>query len=123
MDQRKLKQSVLRAWNIKQLSPVGDSTSAYHIFERLNTGGTPLTSQEIRNCVFMGAFSNQLKEANKNKDWRSILGKPNMSRHQKDVEVLLRVFALVGNVDSYEKPMKEFLNRAMQANQNGDPRE
>ncbi|AEU38433.1 protein of unknown function DUF262 [Granulicella mallensis MP5ACTX8] len=119
-DQRKLKQAVLRAVNIKQLSPVGNSTSAYHIFERLNTGGTPLTSQEIRNCVFMGFFSNQLKAANKDKNWRLILGKAQIDRHQKDTEILLRVFALVGNVDSYEKPMKEFLNKAMKENQSGD---
>jgi uncharacterized protein with ParB-like and HNH nuclease domain len=119
-DQRKLKQAVLRAVNIKQLSPVGNSTSAYHIFERLNTGGTPLTSQEIRNCVFMGGFSNQLRVVNKDKNWRLILGKPNIDRHQKDVEILLRVFSLFGNVDSYEKPMKEFLNKAMRENQKGD---
>jgi hypothetical protein len=119
-DQRKLKQAVLRAVNIKQLSPVGNSTSAYHIFERLNTGGTPLTSQEIRNCVFMGHFSNQLKNLNRDKHWRLILGKPLIDRHQKDVEILLRVFSLVGNVASYEKPLKEFLNKAMKDNQSGD---
>jgi uncharacterized protein with ParB-like and HNH nuclease domain len=119
-DQRKLKQAVLRAVNIKQIKPVGNSTSAYHIFERLNTGGTPLTSQEIRNCVFMGSFSNQLKAANKDKNWRLILGKPHIDRHQKDVEILLRVFSLVGQVASYEKPMKEFLNKAMKENQKGD---
>jgi uncharacterized protein YdeI (YjbR/CyaY-like superfamily) len=119
-DQRKLKQAVLRAVNIKQLSPVGNSTSAYHIFERLNTGGTPLASQEIRNCVFMGSFSTQLKALNKDKNWRLIIGKPHIDRHQKDVEILLRVFALVGKVKEYEKPLKEFLNRAMKDNQNGN---
>jgi hypothetical protein len=119
-DQRKLKQAVLRAVNIKQLSPVGNSTSAYHIFERLNTGGTPLASQEIRNCVFMGHFSNQLKTLNKDGNWRVILGKPHIDRHQKDVEILLRVFSLVGNVASYEKPLKEFLNKAMKDNQSGN---
>jgi len=119
-DQRKLKQAVLRAVNIKQLSPTGDSTSAYHIFERLNTGGTPLTPQEIRNCVFSGAFSTELKNANKDKNWRRILGKPKIDRHQKDVEILLRVFSLIGHVSSYEKPMKEFLNRAMKDNQSGN---
>lgn len=119
-DQRKLKQAVLRAVNIKQLSPVGNSTSAYHIFERLNTGGTPLTSQEIRNCVFRGRFSGELKALNKDRNWRQILGKPHIDRHQKDIEILLRVFSLVGSVQSYEKPLKEFLNRAMKDNQSGD---
>lgn len=55
-DRRKLDTSVLRAINIRQLSPTGESTSMYHIFERLNTGGTPLKSQEIRNVVFRGEF-------------------------------------------------------------------
>lgn len=118
--QRRLKQAVLRAVNIRQLNPVGESTSAYHIFERLNTGGTPLKPQEIRNCVFRGGFNGLLKSANKNKNWRKILGKPYLDKHQKDVELLLRIFALVGATDEYEKPMKEFLNKAMLAHDKGD---
>jgi uncharacterized protein with ParB-like and HNH nuclease domain len=119
-DQRKLKQAVLRAVNIRQLSPIGESTSTYHIFERLNTGGTPLKPQEIRNCVFMGGFSKALKEANKDPNWRKILGKKTLDRHQKDVELILRVFALSGASEKYEKPMKEFLNYSMKNNENGE---
>lgn len=119
-DQRKLKQAVLRAVNIRQLNPVGESTSAYHIFERLNTGGTPLTPQEIRNCVFRGQLSTILKNLNKDNNWRKILGKQTFDKQQKDVEILLRVFALVGAVDKYEKPMKEFLNLAMKKHNKGD---
>lgn len=119
-DQRKLKQAVLRAVNIRQLGPVGESTSAYHIFERLNTGGTPLKPQEIRNCVFRGSLSTKLKEANKDTNWRLILGKNALDKHQKDVEILLRVFALVGAVENYEKPMKEFLNKAMKRHESGE---
>lgn len=118
--QRKLKQAVLRAVNIRQLNPEGESTSAYHIFERLNTGGTPLKPQEIRNCVFRGGFNKLLKDANKNKNWRIILGKPYLDKHQKDIELLLRVFSLVGSSDDYEKPMKEFLNKAMVKHDKGD---
>ncbi len=72
-DQRKLKQTVLRAVNIRQLRPQGEGTSAFHIFERLNTGGTPLRPQEIRNCVFRGAFSGVLKRLNQDGNWRLIL--------------------------------------------------
>lgn len=118
--QRKLKQSVLRAINIKQLSPSGESTSAYHIFERLNTGGTPLKPQEIRNCVFMGQFSNDLRTANDNVNWQKIIGKVIPDKHQKDVELILRIFALTSYPDKYEKPMREFLNRAMRINQSGN---
>jgi hypothetical protein len=113
-DQRKLKQSVLRAVNIRQLNPTGEGTSAYHIFERLNTGGTPLKPQEIRNCVFRGSLTTKLKDANKDAHWRTILGKAPIDKHQRDVEIVLRLFALAGGVASYEKPMKEFLNSTMQ---------
>jgi len=112
-DQRKLKQSVLRAVNIRQLNPTGEGTSTYHIFERLNTGGTPLKPQEIRNCVFQGALSQLLKDANRDNNWRRILGKKALDKHQKDVEIILRLFALVGAVEKYEKPMKEYLNKTM----------
>lgn len=111
--QRKLKSAVLRAINIKQLSPKGGNTSVYHIFERLNTGGTPLKPQEIRNCVFRGPIVQSLRKLNEYQNWRSIVGKSTMDVHQKDVELVLRIFALCNNLPSYEKPMKEFLNREM----------
>lgn len=112
-DKRKLRNSsVLRAINIKQLSPRDDRTSAYHIFERLNTGGSPLKAQEIRNVVFRGDFLNQLKELNLHGAWRSLIGKSNLDRYQKDVELVLRIFAFCYREKAYEKPMKEFLNKA-----------
>jgi len=117
--QRKLKHAVLRAVNIRQLNPTGESTSAYHIFERLNTGGTPLKPQEIRNCVFRGGFNKILKELNNDHNWRKILGKSYLDKHQKDVELLLRIFSLVGCHEEYEKPMKEFLNKAMKKHDSG----
>lgn len=111
--QRKFKSSVLRAINIRQLNPKGEATSVYHIFERLNTGGTPLKPQEIRNCVYRGNLINRLREMNELTGWRRIVGKQALDRHQKDVELVLRVFALWAFEDEYEKPMKEFLNKAM----------
>ena len=101
------------------MKPTGKSTSAYHIFERLNTGGTPLKPQEIRNCVFRGEFNKRLKKANEDVNWRRILGKSYLDKRQKDIELLLRVFSLVGASDEYEKPMKEFLNRAMKTHDSG----
>ena len=94
VDQRKLRNTVLRAVNIRQLTPKDNSTSAYHIFERLNTGGTPLKAQEIRNCVFHGQIVEELRELNMHKSWRMILGKPNPDKFQKDIELILRVFSV-----------------------------
>ncbi len=110
-DRRKLEGSVLRAINIRQLTPKGESTSVYHIFERLNTGGTPLTPQEIRNSVFRGDFLSALRKLNEDDNWRTIIAKPAFDKHQKDVELILRAFGLAYHLDLYEKPMKEFLNK------------
>ena len=116
VDQRKLRGSVLRAVNIKQLAPRSDNSSVYHIFERLNTGGTALKPQEIRNCVYRGPIVSALRTLNRDKHWRKLLGKEAHDRYQRDVELVLRLFSLFEEWEVYEKPMKEFLNRSMGAN-------
>jgi hypothetical protein len=115
-DQRKLRGSVLRAVNIKQLAPRADNSSVYHIFERLNTGGTALKPQEIRNCVYRGPIVSALRALNKNTHWRQLLGKPTSDRYQRDVELVLRLFSLFEDWEQYEKPMKEYLNNSMRLN-------
>lgn len=105
-----LNDSVLRAFVIKQLNP-GDGTSIYHVFERLNTGGTQLVSQEIRNCVYHGPFNDLLCELNLDPNWRKLFGKPAPDKRQRDVELILRFLALRFTVDDYEKPMKDFLSK------------
>lgn len=117
-EKRKLNDSVLRAFIVQQLDP-NDNTSVYHIFERLNTGGTLLTNQEVRNCIYHGEFNDLLVELNGDSSWRKILGKTKPDSRQKDVELILRFFALL-NIDKYEKPMKEYLTKFMVANRNPD---
>jgi hypothetical protein len=118
--QRKIRSSVLRAINVKQLSPKKDNTSVFHIFERLNTGGTSLKPQEIRNAVFRGDIVERLREINNNKTWQTILGLKSPDKFQRDVELVLRIFSLYENWEEYEKPMKEFLNISMQRNRSFD---
>ncbi len=118
--QRKLRGTVLRAINVRQLSPSGEKTSIFHIFERLNTGGKALNSQEIRNVVFRGDFVNILQDLNRENNWQSILGKTRPSKNQADVELVLRIFALRNGASHYEKPMKTYLNRVMKENQKGN---
>lgn len=113
-DQRKLKNCVLRSFIVQQLDP-SDDTSMYHIFERLNTGGTLLSNQEVRNCVYHGNFVKFLSEINTYPNWRKILGKPKPDTRKKDIELLLRFFAM-RDIQAYEKPMKDFLSRFMRKN-------
>jgi hypothetical protein len=115
-DKRKLKNAVLRAFIVQQLDP-GDDTSMYHIFERLNTGGTLLTNQEIRNCVYHGTFIEFLNRLNLTPAWRAILGKDVEDTRKKDIELLIRFFAM-RDIAAYEKPLKDFLSRFMKKNRN-----
>lgn len=111
-DKRKLKNSVLRAFIVQQLDPE-DDTSIYHIFERLNTGGTLLSNQEVRNCVYGGKFNDLITSLNDHPSWRKILGKSNHDSRQKDTELILRFFALQEIGNRYKKPLKDFLSKYM----------
>ena len=71
----------------------------YELFNRLNTGGSPLTEQEVRNCIFRGAgndLSNEIRELAGN-EMLDQLVKP--SERQKSQlyldELVLRFYALL----------------------------
>lgn len=113
-DQRKLRNSTLRAINIKQIRPSNRNDSVFHIFERLNTGGTQLRPQEIRNAVYRGNIVKELETLNDNKNWRKIIGKKD--KNQKDIEIILRLLSLYKNHNQYEGPMVSFLNNFMSKN-------
>ncbi len=115
-DQRRLRNTSLRAIHIKQLKPSLRNDSVFHIFERLNTGGTQLKPQEIRNAVYRGKIVDELKSLNDNAKWRMILGIPHADKNQKDVEIILRLFSLFEVWSSYEKPMLGYLNSQMNEN-------
>ncbi len=113
-DQRLLKNAVLRAFIVRQRDPA-DVTSMYHVFERLNTGGTLLANQEIRNCIYHGEFVLFLEKINTLQIWRAILGKEEPDSRRKDIELLVRFFAMQ-TLDAYKKPMKDFLSGFMREN-------
>lgn len=115
-DKRKLRNSTLRAINVRQLKPKGDNESVFYIFERLNTGGTRLKPQEIRNAVYRGNIVTELRSLNENKHWMAILGLKQPDKNQKDVELVLRIFSLFEQWRNYEKPMLQFLNKKMDEN-------
>ena len=107
-DRIRLRDAVLRAIIVEQSSPDDDS-SVYHIFERLNTGGTQLNPQEIRNSAAHGPFNDLIIELNDNPDWRLIFGKPDADARMRDVELIVRFQALLESSHQYAKPMKTFL--------------
>lgn len=90
----------------------------YKVFENLNSGGTELKNQELRNGVYQCEFYDMLHEINNtNKKWRKIYGEKH--RHSRDVELLLRFAAIQYyfkledgsfNLYNYENSYPKFLN-------------
>lgn len=115
-DRRRLDDAIVHATIFQQDNPKDDRSSIYLIFERLNTGGTPLVPQEIRSCVYRGGLNNLLSELAQHPKWREIYGPPSV--RGKDQELILRFFALHANANKYTRPMKGFLNDFMDENRN-----
>ena len=113
---RRLADSIIHAIIVRQDEPSQDSSSIYHIFERLNTSGVSLTPQEIRTAIYHGEFSELLKKLNAIPAWRAIYGPIN--RLMRDQELILRFFAFYFAGDRYSRPMKGFLNDFMSENRN-----
>ena len=95
---------------VRQVNPAGDN-AMYEIFNRLNSGGVNLTPQEIRRCTFDSEFYDMLYKTNNQEEWRKLVGTKNPDIHMKDVEILLRGFAMLINEDSYRPSMVKFLNK------------
>lgn len=112
-----IEDSILRATIVQQLDP-DDDTSIYHIFERLNTGGKNLNPMEVRRCVYAGKFASDLENLNKDENWRKLIGKKSPDIRYRDVELILRFFALAYDLEKYEKSksMKSFLTNFMKDN-------
>lgn len=116
-DQRKFMRRVMDVVTI-QINNDEDKKVVYHIFKRLNTGGTKLTEQEIRNCIYTGKFNDLLHTLASNPTWQKLITLDKPQGRLKDVELILRFFALYDNLLSYNNPMKTFLSDYMQKKSN-----
>ncbi len=96
------------------ISSYDEAESIFEVFLRLNTGGVKLQNQEIRSAVYHGEFSDLLHNLNLDENWRSVYGE--ISQKMRDVELILRFFALYFYRANYKAPMRSFLNDYMSVN-------
>ncbi|EHY6748572.1 DUF262 domain-containing protein [Salmonella enterica] len=101
----------LRNIIVKQNTPDGDDSSMYEIFNRLNTGGINLRPQEIRTSMYHSDFYAMLYKINIHPGTRRILATTEPDLHVKDVEIILRGFAMLIDFDNYIPSMVKFLNQ------------
>ena len=97
---------------VKQNSPSDDDSSMFEVFNRLNTGGVNLRPQEIRTSMYHSKFYDMLNRINTERpEWRRLLGSPAPDLNMKDIEILLRGFAMLVDGANYKPSMVRFLNR------------
>lgn len=87
----------------------------YHVFKRLNTGGEPLTDQEVRNCSIrlldQGRFISFLRDLAANPDFvecMAPLSQEARDRRQ-DEEYVLRFFAFKNDRENFKHNVGEFM--------------
>ena len=110
-NQSRLDLRPIRCITIKQNSPSEGDMAMYEVFNRLNSGGVNLTPQEIRSSMYHSEFYDMLTKINAEEGWRKVLQSPDPDLHMKDVEVLLRGFAMLVDGDEYRPSMTRFLNQ------------
>ena len=108
----------LRNVVIRQNAPQGDDSAIYEIFNRLNSGGVNLRPQEIRLSLYHSEFYDMLERINTETIWRKFIRNPEPDLHMKDIEVLLRMFAMLVDSDRYAPSLVRFLNRFSKESQN-----
>ncbi|MCX8480714.1 MAG: DUF262 domain-containing protein [Sediminibacterium sp.] len=96
---------------IKQNFPTDDDSAMFEIFNRLNSGGVVLKAQEIRTSLYHSKFYNNLYSLNMYSNWRKLLDQVQPDIHMKDVEILLRGFAMLLDSENYKPTMTRFLNQ------------
>jgi len=93
----------------------------FTIFHRLNTGGSKLTNQEIRNCIYNGSLNNYLKTAVNLDNFKLVFDiKDSKTYRFSNEEMILRFISLYSKYESYNGRLAKFLNEFMEDNKNAD---
>lgn len=110
--QTKIEDKKLNLYVIRPSVPV---KVVYDIFNRINTGGTNLQRQEVRNCIFLGKSTQLLKELAESTDFKIAINQGISPKRMKDREAVLRylAFRIFNYQKDYQGDMSDFLERAM----------
>jgi hypothetical protein len=107
------------------LKPSTPMVVIYDLFNRINTGGTQLNRQEVRNCIFIGKSTRLLKELSETDYFKKAIGFGVSNKRMKDREVVLRYIAFrwFDYQNEYIGDMSDFVESAMKKiNKFDDPR-
>ncbi|MDB5029459.1 DUF262 domain-containing protein [Mucilaginibacter sp.] len=99
------------------LKPSTPMVVIYDLFNRINTGGTQLNRQEVRNCIFIGKSTRLLKELSAKEEFKEAIWWGVRDNRMKDREVVLRYlsFRWFDFENDYKGDMSDFLEISMRS--------
>jgi hypothetical protein len=105
--QMRFKRTTVR---VIELTEKADEDARREMFDRLNSGGTPLTSMEVRRGVVDGPFMTFISECAANEKFKALvpLNERNAKRKEYE-ELVLRYFAYLNNYQGFQKSVDDFL--------------
>jgi uncharacterized protein with ParB-like and HNH nuclease domain len=110
-----LKRAVCR---VEILRGESSTSMKYELFKRLNSGGSKLTPQEIRNAIYRGVdprLNELLLKISNNELFRHLTAlSPGRLDELYDQELVLRFFAFYNNAENIDDYMERFLNSFME---------
>jgi hypothetical protein len=118
--QRRIKETVLTVYLIEKGTP---PEVKFNIFSRINTGGLPLSPQELRHAINTGKATKLLAQLAGSQEFRQATGNFTKKRME-DSELVLRflAFTITPYTDYAAKIIDVFLNDAMaKINQMSEP--
>jgi Protein of unknown function DUF262/HB1, ASXL, restriction endonuclease HTH domain len=111
--QAKLEDRGLNVYILKATTPM---RVVYELFDRVNTGGTPLTRQEVRNGIFVGKSTQFLEKLAQETTFQHALDGSVSDKRMKDREAVLRYLAFkLNGYEQYTSDMSPFLEQTMDA--------
>lgn len=109
---RVIEESTIEAYLINPGTP---DKVKLNIFQRINTGGSSLSRQEIRNAYYRGKPSDFVNSLATEPLFLDATVRRISLRRMRDKETVLRFFAFYMYIERYSPPMEKFLDYAMES--------
>ena len=97
---------------LRQTSPAEDNSGMFLVFERINTGSTPLNAQEIRLCVSHGPFAHLLKGFAADTKWDNF----HVSDKTSGISEIILRFFMFYYIEEYKGSLRSLLDKFIEKN-------
>ncbi|TAJ53022.1 MAG: DUF262 domain-containing protein [Nevskiaceae bacterium] len=105
-----------------ELTEKADEDARREMFDRLNSGGTRLTTMEVRRGVEDGPFMAFITDCAANADFKALVPLSERNAKRKEYEeIVLRYFAYLNNYQGFKKSVEDFLTEYLKSKNGNFP--